>query len=216
MDEWEKIIANRYIVVYNYNSTDEGVAAHQASVMTEMRRRGLGARGSTGRDTVEQMQAFSIRGITIDAEDSDILEIKSSTEVRVYYVGVTYPIAYKVRSLMLRRTLLSNLQRCSSFEYAKRASSAAPCLYQTPPMLTFLRCTELPMRIKSKCSLEFAPLLLHHCQNRDFHSRTQLLVSKIHNADLFHPFRRQNAIRGMAQSFATNVISTSSTLREVL
>jgi hypothetical protein len=78
------IIANRYIVVYNNNATDDAVAVHQASVMSAMRKRSLEARSSSGRKLSNKMQAFSMsgwRGMTIDAEDSMILEIESASEV---------------------------------------------------------------------------------------------------------------------------------------
>ena len=78
------IIANRYIVVYNNNATDEAVATHQASVMTAMRMRSLETRGKSGRRLSNKMQTFSMsgwRGMTIDAEDSMILEIESAGEV---------------------------------------------------------------------------------------------------------------------------------------
>jgi hypothetical protein len=78
------IIANRYIVVYNNNATDDAVSVHQASVMNAMRKRSLGARNSSGRKLSNKMQAFSMsgwRGMTIDAEDSMILEIESANEV---------------------------------------------------------------------------------------------------------------------------------------
>jgi subtilisin family serine protease len=78
------IIANRYIVVYDNNATDDAVAVHQASVMSAMRKRSLEARSSSGRKLSNKMQAFSMsgwRGMTIDAEDSMILEIESASEV---------------------------------------------------------------------------------------------------------------------------------------
>jgi hypothetical protein len=80
------IIANRYIVVYNNNATDDAVAVHQASLMSAMRKRSLAARSSPGRKLSNKMQAFSMsgwRGMTIDAEDAMILEIESASEVGV-------------------------------------------------------------------------------------------------------------------------------------
>jgi len=78
------IIANRYIVVYYNNATDDAVAVHQASVMTAMKKRSLDARGSNGQKLSNTMQHFSMsgwRGMTIDAEDSMILEINAASEV---------------------------------------------------------------------------------------------------------------------------------------
>ena len=87
--EASDVIANRYIVVYNSNCTDEEVLVHEASVMTKMRKRDLEARGKNGQALSNKMQTFSMggwRGMTIDAEDSMILEIESASEVRDPYM----------------------------------------------------------------------------------------------------------------------------------
>ena len=84
--EASNIIANRYIIVYNSNATDDAVAVHQANVMSAMRKRSLNARSASGRQLSNKMQVFSMsgwRGMTIDAEDAMILEIESASEVGV-------------------------------------------------------------------------------------------------------------------------------------
>lgn len=78
------IIANRYIVVYNSNATNDAIAVHQANVMSVMRKRSLDARSGRGRKLSNKIQAFSMsgwRGMMIDAEDAMILEIESASEV---------------------------------------------------------------------------------------------------------------------------------------
>jgi Peptidase inhibitor I9 len=80
----KNIISNRYIVVYNNNATDDAVSTHQASVMTALRKRNLVARGKEGQMLSTKMNVFSMsgwRGMSLEAEDSMILEIASSTEV---------------------------------------------------------------------------------------------------------------------------------------
>ncbi|KAE9378630.1 putative subtilisin-like protease [Stipitochalara longipes BDJ] len=80
----KNIISNRYIVVYNNNATDDAVSIHQASVMTALRKRNLVARGKDGKSLATKMDAFSMsgwRGMSLEAEDSMILEIASATEV---------------------------------------------------------------------------------------------------------------------------------------
>jgi hypothetical protein len=80
----KNIISNRYIVVYNNNASDSAVETHQASVMTALRKRNLIARGKEGRMLSSKMDAFSMsgwRGMSLEAEDSMILEIASATEV---------------------------------------------------------------------------------------------------------------------------------------
>ncbi|PMD37079.1 putative subtilisin-like protease, partial [Hyaloscypha variabilis F] len=80
----KNIISNRYIVVYNNNATDDAVFTHQASVMTALRKRNLIARGKDGKALATKMDAFSMsgwRGMSLEAEDSMILEIASATEV---------------------------------------------------------------------------------------------------------------------------------------
>jgi hypothetical protein len=80
----KNIISNRYIVVYNNNATDDAVSTHQASVMTALRKRNLVARGKGGKALATKMDAFSMsgwRGMSLEAEDSMILEIASATEV---------------------------------------------------------------------------------------------------------------------------------------
>jgi hypothetical protein len=78
------IIANRYIVVYKNNVTDDAVQTHQASVMTMFGKRGLSPRSRDGRALSGKMEAFSMmgwRGMSLDAEDGEILEIASADEV---------------------------------------------------------------------------------------------------------------------------------------
>ncbi|KAH8749562.1 putative subtilisin-like protease [Hyaloscypha sp. PMI_1271] len=80
----KNIISNRYIVVYNNNASDSAVETHQASVMTALRKRNLIARGKEGKILSSKMDAFSMsgwRGMSLEAEDSMILEIESATEV---------------------------------------------------------------------------------------------------------------------------------------
>ena len=80
----KNVISNRYIVVYNNNATDDAVSTHQASVMTALRKRNLVARGKDGKFLATKMDAFSMsgwRGMSLEAEDSMILEIASATEV---------------------------------------------------------------------------------------------------------------------------------------
>jgi len=71
------IIPNRYIVVYNNNATDEAVKLHQASVMTTMRKRGLGFSS--------KMSTFSMagwRGMSMEAEDDGLMiDISNADEV---------------------------------------------------------------------------------------------------------------------------------------
>jgi hypothetical protein len=77
-------ISNRYIVVYNSNASDSAVETHQASVMTALRKRGLVARSKEGRMLSSKINAFSMSGwraMSLEAEDSMILEIASATEV---------------------------------------------------------------------------------------------------------------------------------------
>jgi hypothetical protein len=78
------IISNRYIVVYKNNVTDNAVQTHQASVMTMFGKRGLSPRSRDGRALSGKMEAFSMmgwRGMSLDAEDGEILEIASADEV---------------------------------------------------------------------------------------------------------------------------------------
>jgi hypothetical protein len=80
----KNIISNRYIVVYNNNASDSAVETHQASVMTALRKRNLIAMGKEGKILSSKMDAFSMsgwRGMSLEAEDSMILEIESATEV---------------------------------------------------------------------------------------------------------------------------------------
>ena len=80
----KNVISNRYIVVYNNNATDAAVTTHQANVMTALRKRNLVARGRDGKSLATKMDAFSMsgwRGMSLEAEDSMILEIASATEV---------------------------------------------------------------------------------------------------------------------------------------
>lgn len=89
------IIANRYIIVYNNNATDDAVAVHQASVMSAMRKRSFDTRGSSGRKLSNKMQAFSMsgwRGMMIDAEDSMILDIESASEVCLIIFSLLCPL----------------------------------------------------------------------------------------------------------------------------
>ncbi|KAH8663433.1 putative subtilisin-like protease [Tricladium varicosporioides] len=78
------VISNRYIVVYNANATDDAVTAHQASVMTAMRKRSIHARSIDGRTLSPTIDAFSMmgwRGMTLEAEDAMMLEISAASEV---------------------------------------------------------------------------------------------------------------------------------------
>jgi hypothetical protein len=78
------IISNRYIAVYKTNVTDDAVQTHQASVMTMFGKRGLNPRSREGEALSGKMEAFSMmgwRGMSLDAEDGEILEIASADEV---------------------------------------------------------------------------------------------------------------------------------------
>jgi hypothetical protein len=80
----KNIASNRYIVVYNNNASDSAVETHQASVMSSLRKRSIYARTKGGKSLSTKMDVFSMsgwRGMSLEAEDSMILEIASATEV---------------------------------------------------------------------------------------------------------------------------------------
>ncbi|KUJ13099.1 putative subtilisin-like protease [Mollisia scopiformis] len=80
----KNVIANRYIVVYNNNATDDEVQTHQASVMTSLRKRSLVKRTLDGKVLSNQMNTFSMmgwRGMALEADDGMILDIASSSMV---------------------------------------------------------------------------------------------------------------------------------------
>lgn len=79
------IIANRYIVVYNNNATDEDVEKHQAMIASSLRKRNLNARSLDGRALSSETTPFSMqgwRGTILDADDSMMLEIADMSDVR--------------------------------------------------------------------------------------------------------------------------------------
>lgn len=78
------IIPNRYIVVYNANTSDVEVEQHQAQIQTAMRKRSLSTRTLDGRTMSAKMDTFSMTGwraMALDAEDSMILEIANTNMV---------------------------------------------------------------------------------------------------------------------------------------
>lgn len=108
----KNIISNSYIVVYNNNATDDAVSTHQASVMTSLRKRNLVARGKEGQALSTKMNAFSMsgwRGMSLEAEDSMILEIASATEVA--YVEADTVV--KIDALVTQASAPAGLRRIS-------------------------------------------------------------------------------------------------------
>lgn len=84
------IIANRYIVVYNNNATDENVEMHQSMIATALRKRSIHARSIDGRSLSREIKPFSMmgwRGTILDAEDSMMLEIADMSDVRSFFLS---------------------------------------------------------------------------------------------------------------------------------
>ncbi|TAQ90808.1 hypothetical protein B7494_g881 [Chlorociboria aeruginascens] len=109
------IIANRYIVVYNDNATDEAVETHQASIMSALKKRSLTLRSTDGRALSSKMDTFSMSGwraMVLEAEDSMILDIASASEV-----------SYVEADTMLKTTAL--LSQAGAPTGLKRISHAA-------------------------------------------------------------------------------------------
>jgi hypothetical protein len=80
----KSVIANRYIVVYNNNATDDEVQTHQALVMTNLRKRSLAKRTLDGKVLSNQMDTFSMmgwRGMALEADDGMMLDIAESSMV---------------------------------------------------------------------------------------------------------------------------------------
>lgn len=87
----KNVIANRYIVVYNNNATDDDVQIHQASVMTSLRKRSLEKRTLDGRVLSNQMDTFSMmgwRGMALEADDGMMLDIAESSMVRYVWMDI--------------------------------------------------------------------------------------------------------------------------------
>jgi subtilisin family serine protease len=82
--EATNVIANRYIVVYNGNATDDAIDAHQASVMSALKKRNLSARGPNGKTLSTKVDTVKMSGwrcMALEAEGSTMLEIASASEV---------------------------------------------------------------------------------------------------------------------------------------
>jgi hypothetical protein len=108
----KNIISNRYIVVYNNNASDSAVETHQASVMSSLRKRSIYARSKEGKSLSTKMDAFSMsgwRGMSLEAEDSMILEIASATEVA--YVEADTVV--KTNALVSQASAPAGLRRIS-------------------------------------------------------------------------------------------------------
>ncbi|PBP28721.1 subtilase [Diplocarpon rosae] len=78
------IIANRYIVVYNENCTDERVEYHQSMIATALRKRNIGKRALDGRMMSQHISPFAIqgwRGTVLDADDAMMLSIADMSDV---------------------------------------------------------------------------------------------------------------------------------------
>ncbi|CCU77303.1 alkaline protease [Blumeria hordei DH14] len=80
----EDMIANRYIVVYSKDATDDAVESHQSTIKTALKKRSLNATSIDGRQLSPMMHTFKMggwRGMCLDAEDAMIIEIESASEV---------------------------------------------------------------------------------------------------------------------------------------
>ncbi|KAI1209777.1 subtilisin-like protein [Annulohypoxylon truncatum] len=67
------VVPNSYIVVYHKNSTDDEVAAHQASVKVAVKKRNLGKRGLVGQLLSTRVRTFAMSGWRAMALESDDL-----------------------------------------------------------------------------------------------------------------------------------------------
>lgn len=81
------IIEGKYIVIYASNATDAAVQAHQASVLSSMRKRdeSLVKRDGSVQAISGTLSVFSMmgwRGMTLKADAGMILEIAEANEVR--------------------------------------------------------------------------------------------------------------------------------------
>ncbi|CAD6502328.1 BgTH12-04921 [Blumeria graminis f. sp. triticale] len=80
----EDVIANRYIVVYSKDATDDAVESHQTTIKTALKKRSLNATSIDGRQLSPMMHTFKMggwRGMCLDAEDAMIIDIESAAEV---------------------------------------------------------------------------------------------------------------------------------------
>lgn len=78
------IVANRYIVVYNNNASDERVEHCQSMIASSIAKRGLNARALDGRQMSNTISPFSMqgwRGTILDGDDATMLQISAMADV---------------------------------------------------------------------------------------------------------------------------------------
>lgn len=84
--EAEDIVANRYIVIYHDNCTDEMVERHQSHISATLKKRNLNKRALDGRMMSTHIDPFTIsgwRGTSLDADDEMMMDIASLQGVRL-------------------------------------------------------------------------------------------------------------------------------------
>jgi subtilisin family serine protease len=117
------IIANRYIVVYQKNASDDDVALHQAAVATHLRKRelsGVEARSLDGRTLQSTVDCFKLstwRGMALDADDATILSIYNDKTVNYIEADTTI----QVNSLVQQVTAPAGLIRISHATKGQRS-----------------------------------------------------------------------------------------------
>ncbi|CAL3964603.1 hypothetical protein PZA11_002418 [Diplocarpon coronariae] len=106
------IVANRYIVVYNDNCTDERVEYHQSMIATALKKRNIGKRALDGRMMSQHISPFAIqgwRGTILDADDAMMLSIADMSDVA--YIEADTQV--KVNTLVSQPAATPGLRRLS-------------------------------------------------------------------------------------------------------
>ncbi|KAI0881419.1 subtilisin-like protein [Annulohypoxylon maeteangense] len=110
------IVPNSYIVVYQKNSTDDEVQAHQASVKVAVKKRNLGKRGLVGQLLSTKVRTFAMSGwraMALESDDLMMNEINNMAMVK-YVEANTYVQALALKNQINAPTGLVRLSHADA------------------------------------------------------------------------------------------------------